>query len=148
MDRRNFLSWMSVGMLASSLPVAIAACTPQKGGSDAQPQVNAPPRSDGFAVLGTVGKLDEAGFLADPKFAGGPVVVVRDPKNKDALVAVDSTCTHKGCVVDWKADQKTLLCPCHAAAFALDGKVQKGPANQPLKVRTAKIEGDSVLVKT
>ncbi|MBD2592720.1 Rieske 2Fe-2S domain-containing protein [Nostoc spongiaeforme FACHB-130] len=39
-------------------------------------------------------------------------------------------------------------CPCHRAEYASDGQVQKGPAEKPLKTYTAKIEGDSVLVKS
>lgn len=151
MDRRNFLSWVGVGALASSLPVALAACTAQKDGagssSESSPVASTAARSDGFVSVGKVADLDSAGFVAAPKFAAGPVVVVRDPKRKDAVIAVNATCPHKGCVVDWKAEQQAFVCPCHAAAFALDGAVKKGPAEKPLKPFTVKIEGDQVLVK-
>jgi cytochrome b6-f complex iron-sulfur subunit len=151
MDRRNFLSWVSVGVFASSLPVVLAACTAQKetaeNSSSASPQPATSPRSDGFAAVGTVAKLDAASFIVDAKFAGGPLVVVRDPQNKNALVAMNATCPHKGCVVDWKADKQAFICPCHAATFALDGSVKAGPAEKPLKPFTAKIEGELVLVK-
>jgi cytochrome b6-f complex iron-sulfur subunit len=151
MDRRNFLSWVGVGALASSLPVALAACTAQKDGtgtsSESSSVASPAARADGFAPVGKVADLDAAGFVAAPKFAGGPVVVVRDPKRKDAAIAVNATCPHKGCVVDWKAEQQAFVCPCHAAAFGSDGAVKKGPAEQPLKSFTVKIEGDQVLVK-
>lgn len=150
MDRRNFLSWVSVGVLASSLPVALAACTEQKNGAgspESSPLASTAARSDGFALVGKVADLDAAGFVAIPKFSDGPVVVVRDPKRKDAVMAVNATCTHKGCVVDWKADQQAFVCPCHGASFALEGAVKNGPAEKPLKSFAVKIEGDQILVK-
>ncbi len=77
-------------------------------------------------------------------FPGGAVLVVKDAAG---VTAVSPTCTHQGCVVTWKGDQKAFVCPCHDAKFAADGKVVAGPATRPLKTFTAKIEGDSVLVK-
>ena len=63
------------------------------------------------------------------------------------LIAVNPTCTHQGCSIDWKAKQGKFVCPCHGAKFAPDGKAQEGPAKKPLKTYQAKIEGGSILVK-
>lgn len=50
------------------------------------------------------------------------------------LGALSAVCTHAGCNVEWTGDtQKPLVCPCHGSAFALNGNVQNGPANAPLK---------------
>jgi cytochrome b6-f complex iron-sulfur subunit len=49
--------------------------------------------------------------------------------------------------VSWQAQAKKFVCPCHDAEYAVDGKVQKGPAEKPLKTYAAKIEGNSVVVK-
>lgn len=113
MDRRTFLAWVSVGALASSLPVALAACTSEKTDTTATKPSDsaAPARADGFTVVGTVKDLDRAGFIQDKNFAAGPLLVIYDPTDKSKLVAIDSTCTHKGCTVDWKKDAKTLACP-------------------------------------
>lgn len=40
-------------------------------------------------------------------------------------------CTHAGCRLT-VANGKSIDCPCHGSAFALDGSVTKGPASQPL----------------
>jgi len=64
-----------------------------------------------------------------------------------AAEALSLTCTHQGCVVNWKADKKAFVCPCHDAEFGADGKVLESPATRSLKTFTAKVEGDSVLVK-
>ena len=150
MDRRTFLSWVGVGTLASSLPVALAAGTSEKTDTTAvNPSGSAvPARTDGFTVVGTVKDLDQAGFIQDKNFAAGPLLVTYNPKDKSKLAAVNSTCTHKGCAVDWKKDAKEFVCPCHGSQFKADGSVAKGPANQPLATFTVKTEGNSVLVKS
>lgn len=151
------MNWVGVGFMASSLPVAIAACTPAEepiatDAVDADPCAGAPQavassaREDGFAPLGTVDELDSAGFLSDKAFAGGPVIAVRDPANADSVIALNSTCTHQGCGVDWEGAE--FACPCHGSKFSADGEAIEGPATEPLSPYEAKIEGDQVLVKT
>ena len=149
MERREFLSWVGVGVVASSLPVAIAACTRQDptSNSPTESPVASTPRPDGFAPVGTVAQLDQQGFLSNKQSAAGAVIVVRDPKQANNLVALSSACTHEGCTVEWQKDQALLTCPCHSSAFGLDGSVKKAPAKKPLATLTAKIEGDLVLVK-
>ncbi len=142
--------------MASSLPVAIAACSPDST-TKAQPTpptaatppapVAGAPRADGFVAAGTVAELDKNGKIQNKTLPTGPVLVVRNPADSKTLYAVDPTCTHKGCLVEWEADEKVFDCPCHDTDFAPDGKVIKGPATKPLKTYQVKIEGDSVLVK-
>ena len=149
MDRRTFLGWVGVGMVASSLPIAIAACSSNSAKSDNSPNRNTPAnstRNDGFQTAGTVAELNEKGFILTKELAA-PVIVIRDPNNSNNLAAVNPTCTHKGCTVAWKADKKLFVCPCHDSQFSPDGKVVKSPADKPLPTYQAKIEGNSVLVK-
>ncbi|NEQ42434.1 MAG: Rieske (2Fe-2S) protein [Leptolyngbya sp. SIOISBB] len=153
MNRREFVNWMGAGVLATSLPVAIAACQPNTAdapaddpaATDESAAVDEGPREDGFESIGTVSELDEAGSLSSSNFQGTQVVVTRDPNNADAVVAVDSLCTHQGCTVDW--DGGAFACPCHGSNFNVDGSIASGPASSPLPVYEAKIEGDQVLVK-
>ncbi len=150
MDRRTFLSWVGMGWVASSLPIAIAACSPTQSSSnppvttDKQSSAPASPaRSDGFVKVGTTAELD-AGAIVLPKSAIGPVAVVR---NQGVLAAVNPTCTHQGCVVAWQSSE--YVCPCHQAKFsATGGVIGQGPAKVPLKVYQVQIEGSDVLVKT
>jgi len=144
MDRRSFLSWVGVGWVASCLPVAIAACSNQVEAPKAAAPVGTP-RPDGFLAVSNVADLEKSGQVLVKDFPGGAVLVVRDASG--TVSAVNPTCTHQGCVVNWKADKKAFVCPCHDAEFALEGKVLEGPATRPLKTLTAKVEGDSVLVK-
>jgi cytochrome b6-f complex iron-sulfur subunit len=147
MERRAFLLRMGVGVLASgSLPWAIAACTPESTAPTAQQSGAPKPTGGGFTAVGTLQDLDTAGLIQDKKFAAGPLLVVRDPGDQTKLLAVNATCTHKGCVVDWNAEEKGFLCPCHAAQFKPDGSVTKGPADKPLATFAVKTQGNSILV--
>jgi cytochrome b6-f complex iron-sulfur subunit len=145
MNRREFLMWVGVGGVASSLPIAIAACSPQAKKSESPTSST---RLDGFQSIGTVAELNQKGQILNKEFAAEGVLVVSNPANPKSLSAVNPTCTHRGCIVEWKADQKAFVCPCHDAKYGPDGKVLKGPAEKPLPTYEAKVEGDSVLVKT
>lgn len=165
MKRREFINFVGLTCIATSLPVAIAACSPAKTANTAEapdaddapaadttPTAQAPAaqnssaNADGFAPLGTVAELDSAGFLASKDFAGGPVIAVRDPANAESVIALSSVCPHKGCNVDWKETE--FVCPCHASKFTPEGAVIEGPAKEPLATYEAKIDGNNVLVKT
>jgi len=152
MKRRSFFSWVGVGWVASSLPVAIAACQAPKAEEKTTPAVsqNTPAvpqnRSDGFQAIGTVAELDANG-LVKGKIAGTNVVVTHDRANANNLFAVEPLCTHQACRVQWKAEKRDFFCGCHGSRFSADGKVTKGPATKPLTSYAAKIEGDTVLVK-
>lgn len=150
MKRRDFINWVGLGILAGSLPVAIAACQSEDTAStpatddSATPEVDSTPREDGFAAIGTVAELDSQGFLANKTFQGQQVIVVRGASD---VVALNSLCTHQGCSVDWDGDAEAFACPCHGSQFSPDGAVTEGPATSPLAVFEAKIEEDLVLVK-
>ena len=157
MKRRDFLNWVGVGTLASSLPVALAACNPQAStdSSPVESEAAAPESAasetatseDGFASIGTVTDLDATGSIVDKGFAAGPVVAIRDPANADAIIALDPRCPHQGCAVDWQADEAVFTCPCHGSKFGPDGSVVEGPATRELANYSAKIENDQVLVQ-
>lgn len=135
MKRRDFINWVGLGGIASSLPVAIAACS--SGTTSA---------SKDWQTVGTSAELDKTGQLLAKSSPDGPVLVVGTSKAAN-LTAVNPTCTHAGCTVGWKAETKKYICPCHDSEFGIDGKVQKGPATEALKTYAVKIEGNSVLVK-
>jgi cytochrome b6-f complex iron-sulfur subunit len=141
MDRRAFMTFVSLGLLADCLPMAIAA--------SAAPKFKlAKARSDGFVAVGTVNELQTKGVIKAPQFPGKPLLIIRSPQNSSKVIAVNSTCTHKGCEVDWKAKNNQFVCPCHGAKYSPDGNVVKGPATRALTSFKTKIEGNLVLVKS
>ncbi|MBD2446619.1 ubiquinol-cytochrome c reductase iron-sulfur subunit [Nostoc sp. FACHB-152] len=140
MKRRDFINWVGLGFIVSSLPVAIAACS-------SQTSEISPASSGDWQKVGSAKELDQTGQLLVKNSPVGTVLVVGTSQTAN-LIAVDPTCTHKGCTVAWKANTKQFACPCHKSEFGVDGQAQKGPAKKPLKTYTAKIEGDSVVVKS
>ncbi|MBG1244800.1 QcrA and Rieske domain-containing protein [Nostoc sp. NZL] len=135
MKRRDFINWVGLGGIASSLPIAIAACS--SGTTSA---------TGDWQTVGTSAELDKTGQLLAKNSPAGPVLVVGTSKNAN-LTAVNPTCAHANCTVAWQAEAKKFACPCHGSEFGIDGKVQKGPATEALKTYAAKIEGNSVVVK-
>ncbi len=139
MNRRTFLNWVGVSLVATSLPVALAACTSQKAETPASPAAPASGQS-----IGTTAELDKTGQLLNKNSPVGPILVVGTSKTN--IIAVNPTCTHKGCDVAWQSASKQFVCPCHGSAFAADGKVLKGPAQEPLKTYAVKVQGDSIVI--
>lgn len=145
MKRRDFISWVGLGWIASSLPVAIAACSSQTATPEPKSSASSSASED-WQKVGTAAELDKTGQLLANNSPVGTVLVVGKSQSAN-LIAVNPACTHKGCAVTWNEQGKKFACPCHGSEFGSDGKVLKGPADQPLKTYTAKIEGDSVVVK-
>jgi menaquinol-cytochrome c reductase iron-sulfur subunit len=63
-----------------------------------------------------------------------------------SAVAFSPQCPHLGCIYHWEDEQGVFLCPCHASAFGLDGKVQAGPAPRPLDRYDSRVEGGKLLI--
>jgi menaquinol-cytochrome c reductase iron-sulfur subunit len=62
------------------------------------------------------------------------------------VVAFDPACTHLGCAYHWEKSANQFICPCHASAFSIDGKVLAGPAPRPLDRYVAKVRDGKVLI--
>ncbi len=138
--RREFTNLLGLGLLASSLPVVIAAC-------QSDPSSSTSPEDGEFIAIGTVAALDTEGVLANSNLQGNNLAVIRDPDAPESVIAVSAVCTHSGCTVPWDADQGVFACPCHGGRFNPDGTVAGGPPPRPLTTFEAKIDGNQVLVR-
>jgi cytochrome b6-f complex iron-sulfur subunit len=69
-----------------------------------------------------------------------PAVVMRTANGFTALSLV---CTHLGCTVESKPEG--FVCPCHGSKFDPQGKVTRGPAQNPLKSLRTGITSDGRL---
>jgi cytochrome b6-f complex iron-sulfur subunit len=98
-----------------------------------------------------VGEIDVAS-LTDLKAKGSvrfhfgrePCILIHANGQLHALSLV---CTHLGCLVEWSPKARQLTCPCHRAAFGLEGNVIEGPPPRPLTSYTVAVAGDRVLVR-
>lgn len=135
MKRREFINWAGLGLIASYLPVTIVAC------SESETIANTTNTEESFSI-GTISQLEEAGYLLDEE---AKVLVIKDSKGE--LIAVNPTCTHQGCIVDWSADENQFICPCHDAKYAPNGKVLAKPAPSPLSTYQVQENNGNILVK-
>jgi cytochrome b6-f complex iron-sulfur subunit len=53
-----------------------------------------------------------------------------------ATYGIRPVCPHRGCAVNWQADQNRFACPCHGSKFDAQGRRLRGPARQPLPLVT------------
>jgi cytochrome b6-f complex iron-sulfur subunit len=144
MKRREFNSYVSVGVGISMLPVALTACDAQtRNKANADTAVS----GDGFEEVGSIRQLEQTGQILNEELAKGKALVIQDPTNAKKLIAVNPTCPHAGCTVTWESDQEKFLCPCHDSEFSSDGKVLEGPATESLTSYEVKLEEESILVK-
>jgi cytochrome b6-f complex iron-sulfur subunit len=83
----------------------------------------------------------KADSLLTTTTSGTPIPVEGLPKTtylviekgpKIASYGIRPVCTHLGCTVEWKADVKHFVCPCHGSEYDATGQVTKGPANRAL----------------
>ena len=72
---------------------------------------------------------------------GRRVAAYRD--SEGALHAVSAVCTHRGCVVDWNAVERSWDCPCHGSRFDPDGHVLQGPAQRELDAEQVEAAAES-----
>ncbi|OKH10773.1 ubiquinol-cytochrome c reductase iron-sulfur subunit [[Limnothrix rosea] IAM M-220] len=158
MERRKFMGLFGVGMLASSLPVVLAACSgntteeavetieekaTEAGEAAIAKAEEAGTVMAGYSSVGMVGDFS-GGNTVSTEIDGKKVYVFQNPED-ESIVAVDPTCNHQGCPV--KLDGSELECSCHGSLFQLDGSYVSGPATAGLTVYEVKTEGEEVYVK-
>ena len=137
MNRRTFLNWAGIGLLASYFPIALAACSQTNSDRDT---IETTTQED-FVSVGIIAELQSAGYILNEE---SKVVVVQDGEE---IIALNPTCTHRGCIVEWDSDSNILVCPCHDAKYAPNGKVIAKPAVEPLSTYEVQQKNGEILVK-
>ncbi len=72
----------------------------------------------------------------------------RSPAGEDMFQVFNVNCTHLGCPVDWRAEAKIFLCPCHGGVYYPDGRVAGGPPPRPLFEREWRVSNGELLVRS
>lgn len=74
------------------------------------------------------------------------IFLVKDAKGK--VTALEATCRHRGCPINWVAADKKFKCPCHGSQYAMSGKVIHGPAAHNLYTHKVVVKAGQVWVMT
>ncbi|MFB2974127.1 Rieske 2Fe-2S domain-containing protein [Aerosakkonema funiforme] len=162
-NRREFLKYMVFGTAGT---VALGWMLPEKSLSHERRNTTTPCTQNrnseacqnylrGVPALDSNGKhLQESTLLASA-VAGRPVLVQGLPRAtylvinegpKLAGYAINPSCPHHKCTVEWKTEKNVFVCPCHGATFDAQGKVTKGPARRNLPLITVLVQEDDVLL--
>ena len=78
------------------------------------------------------------------KFNKKAVILVRNEHNQ--IRALSAVCTHLGCIVEYKPDQRNFKCNCHGSVFDLSGKNIAGPAPAPLQPYRVELKQDDIII--
>jgi len=150
MNRREFMNWAGAGLLATSLPVALAACSSSvttKPVPSGLPATGALPEDS--AALRPIASLTDLkpSVPFEGKIDGKPFAISGNPSKPESIVAVNPSCTHKGCITPWNAETKQFVCPCHGSSFDDSGKVLQGPADKPLVSYAITVKDGKIFTK-
>lgn len=66
------------------------------------------------------------------KYQGKQLAVYKDKLGK--ITALNPTCTHAGCTVQFNPSENSWDCPCHGGRFDISGRVLTGPPTEDLEV--------------
>ena len=130
-DRRRFLRLMGKGSVVLAFLIQIAAAA-----RAFVPNVLYEP-SRRFKLRKPKDYAPGVTFNADRR-----LFVLRD---EDNFHVISSVCTHLGCTVQWRQDERRFDCPCHGSRFREDGTVISGPAPRPLEWYAVTLSPDGYL---
>ncbi|MBR8840925.1 MAG: Rieske 2Fe-2S domain-containing protein [Stigonema ocellatum SAG 48.90 = DSM 106950] len=161
-NRRDFLKYMAGSAIAS---VAMGYLFPKASLSrevDLETLCSLYPDNSkcqnylpGFTALDNKGHPITANAVLANATPGIPVKVKGLPDSSvDYLVintgpeiakyAINPTCTHLGCTVNWHPEKNSFICPCHGSEYDNLGRVVHGPARRSLPLITIVVKQNQV----
>jgi Rieske Fe-S protein len=137
-DRRSFLAtlFMGAGLVLSFGTAALYGLRYLFGRQSRPPTVN--------ILVGSVSDISPGSSRTLTDLVGRKFLLVNSSGN---IQAFDTTCTHLGCQVFWRAKQKRFHCPCHDGYFDEGGRPVAGPPPTPLRRLPVEIRGNSIFVE-
>lgn len=78
------------------------------------------------------------------RFGSRPGILVKTAAGE--LRAFSATCTHLGCIVQYRDDIGHIWCACHNGHFDLNGINIQGPPPAPLETFAVNVRGDQIIV--
>lgn len=150
--RRSYLGWL-VGLCTAGAGAALAvplirfSLYPLRVQTTEVKWSDAGPASD-FASLSAPAERSISVEQVDGwrKAVSDKVVYVTKSASGD-LQVLSAVCPHLGCSVQWRDSKHEFECPCHAAAFALDGSKIGGPAPRGMDTLQTQIQNGRLMVR-
>ena len=96
-----------------------------------------------FMNLGKISDVPAEGAKI-VKFNKTPVILIRNSEGQ--IRAFSAVCTHLGCIVEYRGDDKNFHCNCHGSVFDLSGRNIGGPAPKPLQPYRVDLKEDNIIV--
>ena len=78
------------------------------------------------------------------RFGSRPGLLILDADG--TYRALSATCTHLGCIVQYRSDLREIWCPCHNGIYDINGRNVSGPPPRPLDVFDVHVRGDEIVV--
>lgn len=75
------------------------------------------------------------------------VYVLRKSETETDTTTYSNVCTHLGCRVNWQEGEQIFHCPCHDAAFNIEGQVVDGPPPKPMFTYENKVENGVLSIR-
>lgn len=137
LSRRDFVGWIIRGGIFTTLAGMILPAL----------QYVWPVMGRGPAVeMEEVGRVEDipVGEAKKVIVGGSAILLIRTASEFKAFSAI---CTHLGCIVDWDAHKKEIVCPCHAGVFDIEGRRVSGPPPKPLPYYPVSVADGKIFVK-
>lgn len=78
------------------------------------------------------------------RFGRKPIIIVRTDQGE--FSALEATCTHLDCIVQFKKETNQILCACHNGIYDIKGRNLSGPPPKPLSEFEVTIVDDEIIV--
>lgn len=146
-SRRRFIDWilsrtLTTWLLSTSLGGLVVAVVYPAGRYLIPPEAA---ESAATSVTLSVASEDIAPNSGQVfKFGSRPGLLVKTAAGE--LRAFSATCTHLGCIVQYRADLGQIWCACHNGHFDLNGHNIEGPPPRPLETYVVNTRGDQIVV--
>jgi Rieske Fe-S protein len=138
MKRRQFLDWM-ISLAGTTLgafvlyPVARYLVPPR-----------IPEAATRRVVAAKKAELAPGTFKTFP-FGSQPGILIHTTDGE--FRAMSATCTHLGCTVQYRGNDRMIWCACHNGLYDLEGRNVSGPPPRPLERYDVHVEGEDVVVE-
>ena len=139
MDRKEFLSQISLGAAGFALLGSVGSCSKKVPASASNVNMTLDLNSTTYKSLLTKGNS----IVTD----NGIIVAHSLNTNADIYLALSVYCTHEGVNVEYQPTPNQFYCPKHGSIFNSLGAVTQGPAGSALKQYTTTLSGNLLTIK-